>query len=347
MLEEQQQDGHLLTYEAAQITGKPKRIFQVNGVASDVMKQRRDLEALVWLTLNQPFDIVGIHNSTQGLQADLLESMLGKTELSRLWSGVRDAKSQERLQGYANFLKVLCTQTLAPDADILQMSPVRGPEGIFKAIDLDLLRRLTGLPSMTWDAMESYLYGPFPPGAPRSTLRLAYEVVNGIRAGAEVFIVAHSQGLIITALALHIVQQFFGDYANWSRGLRIIGYGPAILFEDLPQPVRSQTILLQHRQDLVAESFSNIRTVDVWRNLQTQAWKLVERANELVQIIGTDSHHSASFYLGLTGDPAGDRSARMIQRLLLADWGTDPLVQSLQATRIILEDLQPGSVAPL
>jgi hypothetical protein len=65
------QDGHLILYDAALPQGKSKRIFHVNGVASDVAKQRRDIEALVWLTLERPFDVVGIHNSTQGIQADL------------------------------------------------------------------------------------------------------------------------------------------------------------------------------------------------------------------------------------------------------------------------------------
>jgi hypothetical protein len=329
------QDGHLILYDAALPQGKSKRIFHVNGVASDVAKQRRDIEALVWLTLERPFDVVGIHNSTQGIQADLTESLLGKAELYRFWSQHKTASSQKRLLSYADILRSLCDQALAPDADIL--TAAKTPAKGLPALDMDLLRRLTSLQALSWDDLETTLYGTYPAGAPRPTMRLAYEIVNAIRTGAEVYVVAHSQGLIITALALHIVQQFFGDYPKWTQALRIIGYGPAIMFEDLPAPARSQAILIQHRQDQVAESFSNLRNVNLWNNLQNQARNLIERADSLIQIIGADSHHSASVYLGLTGDPVGDRSAKLIQQLLLSDWEHDPVVQSLRSTRIILE----------
>jgi hypothetical protein len=329
------QDGRLVTYEAALPIGRPKRILHVNGVASDVFTQRRDLEALVWLTLEQPFDIVGIHNSTQGLQADLTESLLGKAELYRFWPEHQTNGSQKRLYSYAELLRSLCDQSIPPDADILTWLPSRPTVGL--ALNSSLLRQLASLQSMGWEDLETYLYGVYPAGAPRPTLRLAYEVVNAIRSGAEVFVVAHSQGLIITALALHIVQQFFGDYPKWAQTLRIIGYGPAIMVEDLPIPARSQTILLQHRQDLVAESFSNLRNVNLWSNLQNQARNLMDRADSLLQIIGTDSHHSASLYLGLTGNVVDNRSAQLLQQLLLAHWETDPLIQSLRSTRIILE----------
>jgi hypothetical protein len=329
------QDGRLVTYDAALPTGRTKRIFHVNGVASDIFTQQRDLEALVWMTLEQPFDITGIHNSTQGIQSDLTESLLGKAELYRFWPEHQVSSSRKRLEGYAALLKVLCEQTLPADADILTCLPQRPKNGL--VFDSSLFRRLTSLQSMGWEDLENHLYGAYPAGAPRPTLRLAYEVANAIRAGAEVFVVAHSQGLIITALALHIVHQFFGDYPKWTQTLRVIGYGPAIMVEDLPIPVRSQTVLVQHRQDLVAESFSNMRNVNLWSNLQNQARNLVDRAESLLQIIGIDSHHSASLYLGLTGDPVGERSAKLLQQLLLARWDSEPLIQSLRSTRIILE----------
>jgi hypothetical protein len=331
-------DGHVVFYDAAPPLGRSKRILHVNGVASDVEKQRRDLEALVWLTLECPFDVVGIHNSTQGIQADLTESLLGKAELYRFWPEHKVASSQKRLLNYADVLRSLCDQSLAPDADILAAAKV--PSRGLPSLDMDLLRRLTSLQSLSWDELETKLYGAYPAGAPRPTMRLAYEIVTALRAGAEVYVVAHSQGLIITALALHIVQQFFGTYSKWVQTLRIVGYGPAIMFEDLPAPARSQTILIQHRQDQVAESFSNLRNVNLWNNLQNQARNLIERADSLIQIIGTDSHHSASLYLGLTGDPAGDRSAKLIQQLLLGNWDDDPVIQSLRSTRIIIEGSQ-------
>ncbi len=333
-MSEQDQDGYLLTYEANPPIGRPKRILHVNGVASDVATQLRDLEALVWLTLEQPFDVLGIHNSTQGIRADLTESLLGKTELYRFWPEHKTNSSKQRLNNYAELLRSLLDQTIPPDIDILSLVKPRS-NGL--SLDMDLVRRLTNLPNMSWDDFETKLYGAYPAGAPRPTLRLAHEIVTAIRSGAEVFVVAHSQGLIIAALALHIVQQFFGDYPKWTQTLRLIGYGPAIMFEDLPPAVRSQTILLQHREDVVAESFSNIRNMSLWNNLQNQARNVIERADGLLQIIGTDSHHSASLYLGLTGDPVGDRSAALIQQLLLGDWDNSRLIQSLRSTRIILE----------
>jgi hypothetical protein len=333
-MHEQDQDGCLLTYEATPPIGRPKRILHINGMASDVATQLRDLEALVWLTLEQPFDVFGIHNSTQGIRADLTESLLGKTELYRFWPEHKTASSQQRLNSYADLLRSLCDQPIPPDADILTLAK---PPSNGLSLDIDLIRRLTNLPNMSWDELETALYGAYPAGAPRPTLRLAYEVVLAIRSGIEVFVVAHSQGLIVAALALHIVQQFFGNYPKWTHTLRLIGYGPAIMFEDLPPVVRSQTILLQHRQDVVAESFSNLRSMSLWSNLQNQARNVIERADGLLQIIGTDSHHSASLYLGLTGDPVGDRSAALIQQLLLGDWENNRLIQSLRSTRIILE----------
>lgn len=335
---EQEQDGRLVSYGPAPLMNKKKRILHINGVASDVATQLRDIEALVWLTLEQPFDVVGIHNSTQGLQADLTESLLGKAELYRLWPEQITSASRKRLQGYADLLRSLCNpsiQPIPPEADILGFC--QAAEKL--PFSLDLLRRLQTIPSLAWEDLETSLYGTYPTGAPRPTLRLAYELVNAIRAGAEVFVVAHSQGLIIAALALHIVQAFFGNYPKWVQPLRLIGYGPAIMFEDLPLPVRHRAILLQHRQDLVAENFSNLRNINLWNNLQTQTRNFLEQADNLRQIIGTDSHHSASFYLGLREDPAGKRAANLIQALLLEDWEASRLIQSLQSTRIILEEV--------
>jgi hypothetical protein len=340
-MSEQDQDGCLLTYEATPPIGRPKRILHINGVASDVSTQLRDLEALVWLTVEQPVDVVGIHNSTQGVRADLTESLLGKAELYRFWPEHTTSSSQQRLNTYADLLKTLCEQTIPPDADILNFVQSRSISISSLSLNMDLIRRLASLPNMSWEDLETKLYGSYPAGAPRPTLRLAYEIVNAIRAGAEVFVVAHSQGLIIAALALHIVQQFFGNYPKWAQPLRLIGYGPAIMFEDLPPTVRSQTILIQHRQDVVAESFSNLRNINLWSNLQNQTRNLIERADGLLQIIGTDSHHSASLYLGLTGDPVGDRSAALIQQLLLGDWDHNLLIQSLRSTRITLETFEP------
>jgi hypothetical protein len=331
-MNEQEQDGCLIRYSAAPPVSLKKRVFHVNGIASDAATQVRDLEALVWLTLEQSFDVVGIHNSTQGLQADLTESLLGKAELYRFWPDHRTSINRKRLQGYAEMLRSLCDQVIPPDADILSF----GKSGVMP-FNLDLLRRLQTIPSLKWEDLETSLYGAYPAGAPRPTLRLAYELVKAIRAGSEVFVVAHSQGLIITALALHIVQEFFGNYPKWVQPLRVIGYGPAIMFEDLPLPARLQTILLQHRQDVVAENFSNLRNVNLWNNLQTQTRNFIEQADTIRQIIGTDSHHSASLYLGLTGEAVGKRSADLLQALLLEDWETSRLIQSLRSTRIILE----------
>jgi hypothetical protein len=344
MLTEQQQDGHLLYYGPAKPKGLPKRLIHLNGMASDVKKQLRDLEALVWLTVEHPVDIFGIHNSTDSFQGDLLESTLGKAELVQFWTDRQTPESRQRLQGYADALKALCDHDLPPDADILaavqrlqRSLAVVGDQQKQPGFDLELLRRLPFLQNMGWSDFERYIYGSYPAGAPRSTMRLAYEIMRAIRAGTEVLLVAHSQGTIITALALHIVKQLSGGTA-WSRSLRFLGFGPVILFDDLPLEMRSQTILIQHRQDLIAESFSNQRNMDLWRNVQNQAKNLLEQADRIFQMVSRDSHHSASLYLGLTGDPAGDRSSQLIKLLLTENWETHPFIQPLRASRIILEE---------
>ncbi len=345
MLSESEQDGHLLCYELAPPTGRPKRLIHVNGMASSTQKQLRDLEALVWLTVEQPFDVVGVHNSTAGFQVDILESLLGKAELVQFRPEHQTNNTRQRLQGYADLVATLCDQGLAADADVLAQQQNRSiskslGNGPF-SVDLNLLRQLPFLQNMGWQDFESYLYGKYPAGAPRPTLRLAYELVNALRSNAEVFVVAHSQGTIIAALAFHIVQQLF-ESEQWSEALHFIGYGPVILFADLPANLHAQTVMIQHRQDLVAESFSNLRNVDLWSNLQTQVKALMERADNIFQLVNQDSHHSASFYLGLTGH-RDRRAAQLIQQLLSENWQTHPLIQTLRASRVVLEDLTSAS----
>lgn len=345
-MHEQDWDGRLVLYTPSPPIGKPKRLLHVNGVASDIAKQQRDLEALVWLTLDQTFDVVGVHNSTQGLQNDILESLLGKAEVYRFWPEHQTAASQKRLQSYANLLQSLCDRPLQDEDDILdvlqQQGTSTGPSWMKGVALLEprFMDQLSKLPLMgSWDDFETYLYGSYPVGGPRPVLRLAYEIIASLRAGVEVFVVAHSQGLIIAALAMHIVQSFFGTYQHWSNSIRLVGYGPAIMIEDLPLSVRSQSILLQHRQDLVAESFSNLRNMNPWSNIQTQTKNILERAEKLLQLIGQDTHHSAGFYLGLVDDTASDRAAKLLQQMLTSDWNNHPLLQSLRGCRIIIEDL--------
>lgn len=352
-MNEQQQDGHLIHYPAALPLGRPKLLIHVNGVTSSCSQQLRDLEALVWLTLDHPFDVIGVHNSTEGFQGDMLESLLGKAELFRFWPENYTAQSQNRLQGYARLLFQLSSQELAPNVDILNVLEAGGGANRRDPLlfDLGLIRRLSFVQQMGWGEFESYFYGVYPAGAPRPTLRLAYELVRGIRAGAEIFVVAHSQGMIIAAIAFHILQQFFGEYDKWVEKIRLIGYGPVIMFEDLPLPLRSQTVMIQHRHDLVADALSNIRNVSAWSNLQTQMKNLLERAEGLVRLINTDSHHSASLYLGLQGGDSSQRSAKLLNLLLSQAWEESPAIAALRGSRIILEEsateiLTPATSSP-
>lgn len=345
MLSEQQQDGHLLVYPAAKPIGRAKRLLHVNGVTSSAEKQLQDLETLVWLTLDRPVDIVGIHNSTSGYRGDLLEAMMGKAELAQFWPERLSSENDQRLQKYADMLKLLCDRTLSPDTDILaelqqqrqELAITQGEVAQKLPFDLDIVRRLPFLQNMAWDDFEAYLYGSYPAGAPRPILRLAYEVVQGLRAGSEVFILAHSQGSIIAAQALHILQRFFEPYTKWVEALHCIFYGPAVMVDDLPPLVRTQTILIQHRQDLVAEAFSNLRHVDLWTNLQNQVKSLMERADSIFELGQNDSFHSARHYLGQLETPDSKQAAQLLQRLLLEDWQANALLQSLGSTRIILE----------
>ncbi len=340
MLSEQQQDGHLVYYPAAHPVGRSKLLLHVNGVSSSYVTQLRDIEALVWLTVDHPFDVIGIHNSTAGFQPDILESLLGKAELFSFWPEHQAAESQARLGSYADMLTVLISQDLATDADVLQEIQHLRPQTANRSLpllDLELIRKLPFVQKMSLSEFEGLFFGAYPAGAPRATLRLAYEIVRGIKAGAEIFIVAHSQGLIISAIALHILRQFFGSYAKWTELIRFVGYGPAIMFEDLPPNLGPQTVMIQHRQDLVAESFSNVRDLKLWSNIQNQLKNALERAEELSRLVNTDSHHSASYYLGISGGRPSDRSAQLIKLLLSENWNTSPTIQALRASRIIIE----------
>lgn len=353
MLNEQQQDGHLLVYPPSKPIGRAKRLLHVNGITSSTEKQLQDLETLVWMTLDRPLDITGIHNSTSGYRGDLLESMMGKAELASFWPERLSKGTDLRLQKYADMLKLLCDgrgpdgnhRPLPPDADILselqqqreELALTLGESAQKLPFDLGIVRRLPFLQNMAWDDFEAYLYGSYPAGAPRPTLRLAYEVVQGIRAGAKVFILAHSQGSIIAALALHILQRFFAPYTKWIAALHCIFYGPAVMADDLPAIVRPQTILIQHRQDLVAEAFSNLRHVDISTNLQNQVKFLMERADAIFELGQNDSCHSASHYLGQLETPDSNQAAQLLKCLLIEDWQTNAMLQTLGSTRIILE----------
>jgi hypothetical protein len=353
MLTEAQLDGHLVTYSASPPIGRGRLLLHVNGVTSPYANQQRDLEALVWLTLDQPFDVIGIHNGTEGFRADLLESLLGKAELLRFWPEYLNPESERRLQGYAELMQRLAVVDLAEDADILKVAEglrsnlsvetgVAAKPGLNSLFDLDLVKRLPLIQKMGWAEFETYFYGVYPAGAPRPTLRLAYEILKGIRAGAEIFVVTHSQGCIIAALAFQILQQFFGSSHAWAKNIRFVGYGPVILFADLPVCIQTQTVLIQYRQDSIADSLSNLRNLGFWSNLQSQIKGVLEKYEDLLSSINTDSHHSASAYLGMLSSPASARSAHLIQLLLTQNWQTSPLIAPLCHSRIILEDAGPA-----
>lgn len=336
-------DGYLLECTQAPAIGRRRLLLHINGVTSDQNRQYRDLKQLAHLTQANPLDIFGIHNQTHGFEADLLESLLGKAELYRYWPGQITPEAQQRLQAYGQLLNGLCLQDLAPDADMVGIAKILLPGKLALPLseqNLSSLRAVLQLPfiqKMGWLEFANYIYGTFPPGAPRPTLRLAYEILRGIQAGAEIFIVAHSQGLIITALACWIVQQVLSDAVKWAEMVRIIGYGPVILWADLPAVLHQQTVLIQHRQDLVAESLSNMRQMGVWNNVQAQLQNLLSNTDGLFQAMAQDSHHAASNYLGLQDHPTSQRSGQLIQLLLTDNWLTSPWIQGLRSNRIILE----------
>ncbi|MBD2103721.1 hypothetical protein [Leptolyngbya sp. FACHB-261] len=339
---EAQWDGCQVFYPQALPTGRPKRLLHVNGVTSPYANQLRDLEVLVWQTVEHPFDIVGIHNSTAGFQADFLECLLQRAELAQFLQP--DEAARTRLKGYAAMLTSLSQTDLDPNADILKEVQSRrsGSLAPTTSLDPEFIRSLPFLQKMDLAELSSYFYQDYPAGAPRPTLRLAYEIIKALRDGAEVFVLAHSQGTLIAAVVFHILTQFFGDYERWTLPIRFIGYGPVILFEELPTAIRRQTVLIQNRNDPVAESFSNLRNVSAWSNLQAQVRRVLERAEELTRLINTESHHSSSFYLGLTGHAYSDRSLKLIQTLLCEDWQHSSLLQALKATRVTLEDSGAG-----
>ncbi|URR34542.1 hypothetical protein NBE99_07760 [Thermosynechococcus sp. HN-54] len=319
-----------------------RRLLHVNGVGSDRAKQLRDLNRLAALTAAHPLEIRGIHNQTHGFQADLLESFLGKAELYHFWpENPAPDPAKDRRYDYAKLLGQLVNKDLADDADILAIAQPsqlqQRPLSLNSAADLTKLLDLSFLQKLGWGDFVQYLYGVFPVGAPRPTLRLAYEIVKGLQTGAELYLVAHSQGLIITALACHIVRQLLLPQTKWMETVHLIGYGPAIFFADLPPELQPRTILIQHRQDVVAETLSNLRNVDLWSNLQTQMEKVMHYANDLLQVTGQDSHHSASFYLGLQDSPSSRRSVELIQILLTQSWSATPSLAVLKGTRVILE----------
>ena len=338
-------DGTILTYDNSPVLGRAKKLIHVNGVMSPMEKQKRDLEALVWLTMDSPIDAIAVHNSTQSFQNDLMESLLGKAELYSTWSGKDPTATQKRFKSYADALRQIIEQKLPSDCDMLSAvkqgneSALAMPQAIANrfGFDFSLLQRLPALKSMNIGELSSYLYGNFPAGAPRVTLRLAYEIIQGLNQGTEVFVIAHSQGTIISAIAFHIAAQFYHQAEDWNRSLRFIGYGPVISFEDLPPEIRSHSVLIQHREDLVAETFSNFRNVDLWSDVQAQLQKVLENVDKLTKIIQSDSHHSASHYLGLTSEGSSKQSAQIIQQLLTMSWNA-PIIQGISFSRLILEN---------
>lgn len=338
-------DGQILTCDQFPPLGRAKKLIHVNGVLSPVEKQQRDLEALVWLTMETPLDAIAVHNSTQGFQNDIVESLLGKAELYSTWSGKNQAEATQRFRSYADFIRSIIEQPLTADCDILQViqpeqsTALAMPQAIANrfGFDFGLLQRLPALKSMNIGELSSYLYGNYPAGAPRASLRLAYEIIQALNQGTEVFVIAHSQGTIIAAIAFHIAAHFFDLVPDWCRALHFIGYGPVIVFEDLPTEMRSQSVLIQHREDLVSESFSNFRNVDLWSDVQAQLQKVIENVTKLTKLIQSDSRHSASHYLGLTSEHSSKQSAQFIQQLLTLSWNA-PILQSISFSRVIIEN---------
>ncbi|MDS3861272.1 hypothetical protein RIF25_10685 [Thermosynechococcaceae cyanobacterium BACA0444] len=336
-------DGYLLKCTQAPAIGRRRLLLHINGVTSDQDRQYRDLKQLAQLTQANPLDMYGIHNQTHGFEADLLESLLGKAELYRYWPGEMTPEAAQRLQAYGQLLNALCVQDLAPDADMVGIAKTLLPGKLTLPLseqNLSSLQAVLQLPfiqKMGWLEFANYIYGTLPPGAPRPTLRLAYEILRGIQAGAEIFIVAHSQGLIITALACRMVEIVLKGSPKWAEMLRIVGYGPVILWADLPAVLHQQTVLIQHRQDLVAESLSNMRQMGVWNNVQAQLQNLLNNSDGLFKAMERDSHHAASNYLGLQDNLTSQRSSKLIQLLLTENWQTSPWISGLAGNRIILE----------
>jgi hypothetical protein len=329
------QDGAVLELHPG--AARSRLILHINGVTAGVDNQQRDLHALQRMAPTA--HIRGVHNASVDWQTDVLESILGRAEL---WQYQQEnGETQQRLAGYSQLLQQLLSYPeLSPTADLRQYLPQAAPgTGL---LDGELLRQLPFINQLTWQDWLKYLYGDYPAGASCATLRLAYELAQGIHAGVPVLVVAHSQGLIITALATHILGHFFGGYRRWQEQVFILGYGPVILLEELPAGLRGQTILIQDRHDLVAESFSNMRYTDFWNVLQNQFWRTIQRFNQLPQLARPDSQHSAGYYLGLLGTPASRRSGELIQYFVSQEWQGNPLFNYFRGIRFILEDLVPG-----
>jgi len=328
-------DGEVLELNPGAV--RSRLILHINGVTAGVDNHQRDLQALQRMAPTA--HIRGVHNASVGWQTDVLESILGRSEL---WQYQQDTgETQQRLAGYSQLLQeLLRCPDLPPTADLHQYLPHAAPgTGL---LDGELLRQLPFINQLTWQDLLKYLYGDYPAGASCATLRLAYELAQGIHAGVPVLVVAHSQGLIITALATHILGHFFGAYTRWQEQVFILGYGPVILLEELPPGLRGQTILIQDRHDLVAEAFSNMRYTDFWNVLQTQFWRTIQRLNQLPQLARPDSQHSASYYLGLLGTPASRRSGQLVQYFVSQEWHHNPVIDHFRGIRFILEDLVPG-----
>ncbi|WP_448380711.1 hypothetical protein [Gloeomargarita sp.] len=329
-------DGAVLEPEANP-QARQRLILHINGVTAGVDKQKRDLAALQRMAPTAC--IRGIHNASVDWRTDVLESILGRSELWQYQQG--NGETQQRLAGYSHLLRqLLSLPEIPPNADLRQYLP-QATTGT-GLLDGELLRQLPFINQLTWHDVLQYLYGDYPAGASCATLRLAYELARGIQQGVPVLVVAHSQGLIIAALAAYILGHFFGAYTRWQEQVFILGYGPVILLEELPPGLRGQTILIQDRHDLVAEAFSNMRYTDFWNVLQTQFWRTIQRWHQLPQLARPDSQHSAGYYLGLLGTPASRRSGELIEYFVSQEWQHNPVFERFRGIRLILEDLVPG-----
>ncbi|MCS7293281.1 MAG: hypothetical protein RMI89_09990 [Gloeomargarita sp. SKYBB_i_bin120] len=322
--------------------GRNRLILHINGVTSTPDKQQRDIQALQRMAPDA--HVRGVHNASSDWQSDVLESILGRSEL---WQYQQPTPAAEqRLANYSRLLQHLLNQPdLPPDADLRDYLPQAATGA--GLLDGELLRQLPFINQLTWPDWLKYFYGDYPAGASCATLRLAYELAQGIHAGVPILVAAHSQGLIITALATYILTHFFGDYTRWQEQIFILGYGPVILLEELPPGLRGQTILIQDRHDLVAEAFSNMRYTDFWNVLQTQVWRTIQRLHQLPQLARPDSHHSAGYYLGLLDTPASRRAGELMQYFVSQEWHCSPVIQRFRGIRFILEDLVPAGALAL
>ncbi|WP_235107042.1 hypothetical protein [Acaryochloris sp. 'Moss Beach'] len=84
-------------------------------------------------------------------------------------------------------------------------------------------------------------------------------------------------------------------------------------------------------------NFQLVRSIDLWTNLQNQVKSLMERADSIFELGQDDSFHSARHYLGQLETPDSKQAEQLLQRLLIEDWQTNPVLKALGSTRIILE----------